>query len=155
MARGHAGIYAAVRTPARKDNPVADALSRGTTETKKTFTHEPILDYFNGKNHEKPRAKTNALANPVILQKGQDTRKCTTTDCEALSRGNIKGLCQGCWATAYEKRRNVLLAPGAPWEKAAEEVREAAAPDRKRKNAGRIEMRGKRVANPERTSLRC
>ena len=53
-----------------KDNPVADALSWGVKETKKTFTNELILDEFQGDHHEKPSAKTTALANPVILQKG-------------------------------------------------------------------------------------
>ena len=53
-----------------KETTVADALSRGVTETKKTFTDEPILRNFEGKHHEEPRAKTPASANLVILQNG-------------------------------------------------------------------------------------
>ena len=117
--------------------------------------HEPMLDEFDGKHHEKPRAKTNASANPVILQNGQEISECATTDCEAPARGNKQGLCHGCWPHAYEKRRSELLAPGAPWEKAAKEIREAAASDSKRKYTGPFEMRGKKVANPEQTSLKC
>ena len=55
-----------------KDNPVTDALLRGVGEIKKVFTNEPILDTFEGKHHEKPRAKTNASAHPVIVRNGQD-----------------------------------------------------------------------------------
>ena len=69
----------------RKDNPIADALSRRVMETKWKFSDEPTLDDFDGKHHEKPRAKTTASANPVILQKGQETHECTTKDCEALA----------------------------------------------------------------------
>ena len=138
-----------------KDNPVADALSRGVTETKKVFTNEPILNDFEGKHHEKPRVKTTASANPVILKPGKEICECTTPHCEAIAKNNAHQLCQGCWATAYEKRRTELLAPGIGWSDAAEEVKQAEAADRKRKNTGQIEMRGKRVAKPERTSLRC
>ena len=83
-----------------KDNPVADALSRGVKEIKKEFTNEPILDGFQGDHHEKPQAKTTASANPVILRNRQDLRDCTTPGCEAYAQGNAYGLCQGCWATA-------------------------------------------------------
>ena len=51
-----------------KENPVADALSPGVTETKRIFTYEPMLRQFEGEHHEKPCAKTTASANPVILQ---------------------------------------------------------------------------------------
>ena len=63
-----------------KENPVVDALSPGVTDTKKTFTNEPILAHY-----EKPRAKTTASASPVILQNGLDLRECTTPECEAYA----------------------------------------------------------------------
>ena len=138
-----------------KDNPVADALSRGVAETKRVFTNEPILDAFEGKHKEEPRVKTNASANPVILRKGQETRECTTANCEALARGSQQGLCQGCWAQAYEKRRAELLAPGAPWEKAANKVKAVATSEGKRKTTDQIEMRGKRPGGPKETSMDC
>lgn len=53
-----------------KDNPVADAHSRGVAETKKVFSNESILKAFEGKHHEKPREKTTASANPIVLQPG-------------------------------------------------------------------------------------
>ena len=138
-----------------KDNPVADALSRGVKETKKPFTNEPILDNFGGEHHEKPRAKTNASANPVILRHGQDPQECTTKDCESLARGNTHGLCHGCWATAYEKKKKELLGPGTTWAKAAEEVKQTAASERKRKIAGQFEMRGKKPGGPKETRIEC
>ena len=138
-----------------KENPVADALSRGVTETRKTFTNEPILGDFKGEHHEKPREKTIAPANPMILQNGQGLPKCTTPGCEAYARGNVRGLCQGCWAAAYEKRRAELLAPGAPWEKAANEIKVGTTSERKRKNTDGIEMRGKKPGKPKETSLDC
>lgn len=138
-----------------KNNPVADALSRSVTETKKVFTNEPILEGFEGKHREKPSAKTNASANLVILQKGQDPRECTTKDCEALARGNAHGLCQGCWATAYDKRRNELLGGGVSWQNAAEEIRETATSGQKRKLADRIEMRGKKTGGAKETRIQC
>ena len=138
-----------------KDNPVADALSRGITETKKKFTNEPILEAFEGDHHEKPRAKTDALANPVILRRGQDPQKCTTQDCEALARGNAHGLCQGCWAKAYEKKCAELLGAGVPWQEAANEVRKTGASERKRKSTDQIEMRGKIPGGPKETSIDC
>ena len=138
-----------------KDNPVADALSRGVTETKKAFTNEPILGKIEGIHHEKPRAKTIASANPVILRNGQDLRECTTPGCEAYGRGNAHGLCQGCWATTYEKRRNELLGEGTTWQSAANEIKEAAPSGEKRKFAGQIEMRGKRPGGPKETSMEC
>ena len=138
-----------------RDNPVADALSRGVEETKKGFTNEPILSAFEGKHHEKPRAKTAASANPVILEKGKDLRECTTRDCEALARGNAHGLCQGCWATTYEKRRNELLGAGVSWQEAANEIKELETPGKKRKFTGQIEMRGKGPGEPKETSIDC
>ena len=138
-----------------KDNPVADALSRGVTETRKVFSNEPILDAFEGRHHEKPRAKTTALANPVILEKGKELQECTTKDCEALARGNAHRLCQGCWPTAYEKRRNELLGAGVSWEKAANEIQGTGTPGQKRKFTGQIEMRGKRPGEPKETSIDC
>ena len=68
--------------------PVAEALSRGVKETKKIFTNEPILGDFEGKHHEKPRAKTPASANPAILQNGKELAQCATKVCEAYARGN-------------------------------------------------------------------
>ena len=138
-----------------KDNPVADALSRGVTETRKVFTNEPILEAFEGDHHEKHRAKTNALANPVILQRGQDPQKCTTQDCEALARGNAHGLCQGCWATAYEKKCTELHGAGVPWQEAANKVKETAISEQKRKFKGPIEMRGKNPGGLKETSIDC
>ena len=132
------------------ENPVADALSRGVATTKKAFTNEPVLSHF-----EKPCVKTMASANPVILEPGKEIRECTTPHCEALARNNSHQLCQGCWATAYEKRRSELLAPGIGWSEAAEEVRQTGVVDRKRKNADQFEMRSKKMANPKKTSLRC
>ena len=138
-----------------KDNPVADALSRGVVETKKVFTNEPILDAFEGKHHGQPRVKTTASANPVILRRGQDPRKCTTQDCEALARGNVHGLCQGCWATAYDKRRTELLGEGVSWQDAARKIKETATSGQKRKNTGQMEMRGKKPGGPKETSIDC
>lgn len=105
--------------PPGKENPVGDALSRGVTETKKTLTNEPIIAQY-----KKPCAKTTASANPVILRNEQDLRECTTPGCEAYARGNAHGLCQGCWATAYDKRRNELLGGGVSWQDAANNVKE-------------------------------
>ena len=133
-----------------RENPVADALSRGVTDTKKTFTNEPILAHY-----EKPRAKTTTSASPVILQNGQDLRECTTPECEAYARGNAHGLCQGCWAIAYDQRRSELLGGGVSWQNAANEIREAAPSDQKRKYTGQFEMRGKRPGGPKETSIEC
>ena len=94
------------------ENPVADALSRGVKETKKTFTNEPIPGDFEGKHHEKPRAKTPALANPVILENGKELAQCATNDFEAYARSNSHGLWQGYWATAFAKRMEELLGGG-------------------------------------------
>ena len=138
-----------------KDNPVADALPRSVNETKKTFTNEPILKDFEGKHHKKPHAKTTASANPVILQNGQDLHECTTQDCEAYARGNVHGLCQGCWATANEKRKKELLGSGVWWQEAANEIRETAPSGQKRKFTGQFEMRGKRPGGPKETSMEC
>ena len=135
------------------ENPVADALSRGVKETKKTFTNEPILGDFDGKHHEKPRAKTPASANPVILQNGKELAQCATNDCEAYARGNPHGLCQGCWATAYGKRREELLGGGVTWQDAANEIRRTAPSGQKRKSAGQFEIRGRRPGGPKETSL--
>ena len=138
-----------------KDNPVADALSRGVTKTKKDFTNEPILGDFDGKHNEKPRAKTPASANPVILQNGKELTQCVTKDCEAYARGNSHGLCQGCWTTAYEKRKSELLGGGVSWQDAANEIRRTAHPGQKRKSTGQFEMRGKRKGGPKETSMEC
>ena len=137
------------------ENPVADALLRGVNETKKTFTNEPILRNFEGKHHDKPRAKTSASANPVILQKGKELARCATNDCEAFARNNSHGLCQGCWATAYDKRRSELLGGGVSWQEAANEVKRTGASNRKRKSSGQFEMRGKRPGGPKETSMEC
>ena len=138
-----------------KDNPVADALSRGVTETKKIFTNRPILRDFEGKHHEEPRAKTPASANPVILQNGKELTQCVSKDCEAYARGNSHGLCQGCWATAYEKRKSELLGGGVSWQDAANEIKRTTPPGQKRKFTGQFEMRGKRPGGPKETSMEC
>ena len=138
-----------------KDNPVADALSRGVNGSKREFTNEPILQQFEGKHHEKPRAKTDASANPVILQNGQDLRECTTQDCEAYARNNAHGLCQGCWAAAYEKRKKELLGGGVSWQEAANEIQAKAPSGQKRKFTGQFEMRGKKPGGPKETSMEC
>ena len=75
------------------ENPVAEALSRGIKETKKIFINEPILGDFEGKHHEKPRAKTPASANPAIPQNGKELAQCATNDCEAYALRNSDGLC--------------------------------------------------------------
>ena len=134
---------------------MADALSRGVAETKKTFTNEPILGNFEGKHREEPRAKTAASANPVILQAGKELVQCAAKDCEAYARGNSHGLCQGCWATAYDKRRNELLGGGVSCQDATSEIRDTTPPDRKRKFAGQFEMRGKSPGGPKETSMEC
>ena len=138
-----------------RENPVADALSRGVTETKRVFTNEPMLHQFEGEHHEKPYAKTTALADPVILQKGQDLRECTTQSCEAYARGNAHGRCQGCWAVAYEKRKKELLGGGVTWQDAANEVNNSAPSDRKRKLTDQFEIRGKRPGGAKETSMEC
>ena len=114
-----------------------------------------MLDAFEGKHREEPRAKTTASANPVILEKGKDLRECTTEDCEALARGNAHGLCHGCWATAYEERRNELLGAGVSWQDAAKEIKETATSGQKRKTTDQIEMRGKKPGGPKETSIDC
>ena len=141
-----------------KENPVADALSRGVNETKKTFTNEPILKDFGGKHHEEPRAKTPASANPIILQKGnlgKELTQCITNDCEAYARDNLHGLCKGCWATAYENRESELLGGGVSWQDAANEIRKTAPSGQKRKFMGQFEIRGKRPGGPKETSTEC
>ena len=96
---------------------------------------------------------TTASANPVILERVKDLRECTTTDCEALARGNAHGLCQGCWATAYEKRGNELLGTGVSWQDAVNEINETVTSGLKRKDGGQIEMRGKKLWGPKETSI--
>ena len=108
---------------AGKNDPVADALSSGVPETKNTFTNEPIKRDFARKHHEKPGKETSASANPVILQAGKGLSQCATKDCEACARGNAHGLCQGCWATAYDKPRKELLGGGIKWQDAANEIK--------------------------------
>ena len=98
---------------------------------------------------------TTASANPVILERVKDLRECTTTDCEALARGNAHGLCQRCRATAYEKRRNELLGTGVSWQNAVNEIKETATSGQKRKDTGQIEMRGKKLGGPMETSIHC
>ena len=137
------------------ENPVADALLRGVKETKNTFTNEPILGDFEGKHHEKPRAKSPASANPVILQNGKELAQCDTNDCEAYARSNSHGLCQVCWATAYAKRREELLGGGVTTQDAANDMKNSAPFDRKRKLTGQFEMRGKRPGGPKETSIEC
>ena len=136
-----------------KDNPVADALCRGVPGSKKEFTNKPTLQNFEGKHHEKPHAKTAASANPVILQNGKELTQCTTKDCEAYARGNSHGMCQGCWATAYDKRRSELLGGGVSWQDAANEIKGTAPSDRKRKFSGQFELRGKKPGGAKETSI--
>src|SRR5205807_1001066 len=84
---------------------------------KKEFPNTSILNEF-----EKPLAKTNASANPVILQPGSPLCECTTNRCEAYARGKPKQLCQGCWTTKYEERRAEILGNGSLWDTAVKEA---------------------------------
>ena len=117
---------------------MADALSRGVIETKKVFINEPVLNEFEGKHHEVPRAKTTASANPVILRNGQEIHECTTKDCEALARGTSRGLCQGCWAMVYAKRRSELLGAGVLWQEAANEIKRTTSPAKKENSQAKL-----------------
>ena len=138
-----------------KDNPVADALSQGVTEKKKTYNNEPLLNKFHRKHHKKPRKETLASANPVILQARKELAYCVTRDCDVYARGNLHVLCTGCWTTAYDKRGNELFGGGVSWQDAANVVKEMVPSDQTRKSTGQLEIRGKRPGKPKETSIEC